>query len=335
MTDPFFRTVSAVLNRGKMSNSYKPALLRSLAAYGQEACISKEITWGWLAEKFLEFYWPLAVTFRVRQANDPTRDPVIMRLIRERVAEHNLPSTTALTKFKSQHREEYEALVNDLKNPGQRCCLDEVIPRFHNVGGSPPARLYKQGDGYITLSDESLPFLQSNHETLRLLAIGRWVKFTERFSSAPRLYEKIEGTRKRVSLARFRTALSDLEEFSKCFYCGTPADENFEVDHFLPWSFVLENKAWNLVPACRACNSSKSDSLAPEWRNNLAARNERLLAQAHNSGPGTSISKDLREWSVRSLQQHVDVLVDSALAEGFSIWTDSPGQQFRCESVLS
>ena len=35
------------------------------------------------------------------------------------------------------------------------------------------------------------------------------------------------------------------------------------IDHFIPWSFVLHDRLWNLVPTTRGTNSSKGDRLPP------------------------------------------------------------------------
>ena len=37
--------------------------------------------------------------------------------------------------------------------------------------------------------------------------------------------------------------------------------ESFSVDHYIPWSFVLHDRLWNLVPTTRESNSSKNDRL--------------------------------------------------------------------------
>jgi len=48
----------------------------------------------------------------------------------------------------------------------------------------------------------------------------------------------------------------------RCIYTGEPVSpEEFTLDHFLPWSFVTHDRMWNLVPASRSINSSKSNSL--------------------------------------------------------------------------
>lgn len=39
------------------------------------------------------------------------------------------------------------------------------------------------------------------------------------------------------------------------------SDDDFSIDHFIPWSFVLHDKIWNLLPVTRSINSQKSDFL--------------------------------------------------------------------------
>ena len=69
-----------------------------------------------------------------------------------------------------------------------------------------------------------------------------------------------------------RQALAKQREFWKsiaaktgginCLYSGkrlTPND--FDLDHYVPWSFVGHDNIWNLVPAHSSVNSSKSDNL--------------------------------------------------------------------------
>src|SRR5262249_6210181 len=73
---------------------------------------------------------------------------------------------------------------------------------------------------------------------------------TEQFTSAPKLFEKIEGgAAKRNNLASHRTFLGAADGFV-CFYRGVSVPQNAPVDHFIPWAFVLEDKVWNLVLAC-------------------------------------------------------------------------------------
>lgn len=48
-------------------------------------------------------------------------------------------------------------------------------------------------------------------------------------------------------------------------FTGNPIDANkYDVDHFIPWSFVMNDELWNLMPMDSSLNSSKSNKL-PRW----------------------------------------------------------------------
>ena len=40
--------------------------------------------------------------------------------------------------------------------------------------------------------------------------------------------------------------------------------KEYDVDHFVPWSFVMNDELWNLMPIDSSLNSSKSNRL-PKW----------------------------------------------------------------------
>ena len=49
----------------------------------------------------------------------------------------------------------------------------------------------------------------------------------------------------------------------RCIYSGETihATDSFDLDHFIPWSFIGHNRLWNLIPATKNANLRKSDSL--------------------------------------------------------------------------
>ena len=154
---------------------------------------------------------------------------------------------------------------------------------------------------------------------MRQLAIGAWVSFCEKISASPRLHLKLSGGEpKRISLRPYLTLLESVEG-TRCFYCGEDASHDPHVDHFLPWSFVYEDKLWNLVIACggvRGCNLTKLDRIPlPELTERLKERNRRMLRGEF--GSELQNHRDLREWKVWDLDKHIDQLSATALAEGF------------------
>jgi CRISPR/Cas system Type II protein with McrA/HNH and RuvC-like nuclease domain len=105
----------------------------------------------------------------------------------------------------------------------------------------------------------------------------------------------------------------------KCFYDETHDMSAPEVDHLLPWSFVLEDKTWNLVAACRKCNNAKRDRLTDEsFLESLCARNEKILKGKFD--PQAAFRRHFDEWHSRNLRSYVEGLYDQAISDGFPHW---------------
>ncbi len=73
----------------------------------------------------------------------------------------------------------------------------------------------------------------------------------------------IEPTQRDLKRARefWGIAFGKLEQV-QCVYSGLEMKkEQFSLDHFLPWRFVAHDLLWNIIPAPKNINSSKSDNL--------------------------------------------------------------------------
>lgn len=319
-------SIVTILERGLNTNSYKFALLRALADYGRQGAASDLISFEWLAERFLAYYWPLTVQFRVRQSTDAAKDPVIMKFIRREVAELQMPSDFTLDKFRRGHQERYAKLLDRCVSKGG--CFDEVISRFHNLrSGQVKEKLYDADWAGVRLRPNVLPFLASQCRALSLLAIGAWVRFTEQYTTAPRLYEKIAGTKPDRKHEKYRTDLLAIDG-PACFYCGGTSEKTLHVDHFLPWSYVLEDRLWNLVLACETCNSQKSDQTpADPFVEKLLRRNLGLLDRV-NDGQASDVSmhavRDLREFTAARLEENLRTLIANCRADEFGVWQGPP-----------
>jgi hypothetical protein len=92
-----------------------------------------------------------------------------------------------------------------------------------------------------------------------------------------------------------------------------------EVDHLLPWSFVLEDRTWNLVLACRKCNNGKRDRLTNKGDlERLCARNEHLAKKQIKIDQ--KFLRDFAGWHSRNLSSHIKGLYDQAVADKFPTW---------------
>jgi 5-methylcytosine-specific restriction endonuclease McrA len=88
---------------------------------------------------------------------------------------------------------------------------------------------------------------------------------------------------------QWQQILADFD--SLCAYCGATC--NAEVEHLIPLGSGGEHSAWNVIPACRACNAARKTLPLDEWLNTLRRQGvssipllERPAGQAKLAGLG-------------------------------------------------
>ena len=245
-----------------------------------------------------------------------------MKLIRQLVNAGTITQGETLTDFKRRMPDEHNTLLAGVA----REAFDDVIPRFHTVRGAPIApaiftftgRIGKAGDT-IELTHGGRQFLIDYKKLVDYVAVSGWVRFTEQFTSAPRLHDKIDGTNlERGAVSRWRESLMAIQD-GRCFYDESHDMASPEVDHVLPWSFVLEDRTWNLVLACRKCNNEKRDRLANmDALETLCARNKQIADGSIDAD--RFFRRHFAEWHTRDLSSHIKGLYDQAVADGFPRW---------------
>jgi hypothetical protein len=321
--DRYINVLYQIVSAGQKTNSYKFALWRALAKLAPATNESKPIISRQnLSSLFLEYYWPLEVKYHLRQGIDPKKDPIVMVQIRELMKAGNINHGESLKDFQQRMPTQYQTLCPTIAKQ----CFNDVIPRFHNVHGTaitPEIFRYtgtvgRVGDS-IELTNASRNFLLVYKKLIDYVAVSGWVRFTEQFTAAPKLHDKIDGSNlRRAAVSVWRDSLMALQN-SKCFYDPSHDMTTPEVDHVLPWSFVLEDRTWNLVLACRNCNNGKRDRLTDaNSLERLCARNDQILSGAVNAN--SSFGRHFAEWHTRNLSSYVRGLYDQAIADGFPQW---------------
>jgi hypothetical protein len=322
MIEPLLETVNRIIRTGQNSNSYKFALLRALAHIAsRETSNPKTISRDRLAECFVAFYWDLTLKYHVRQGTNPDKDPRVMRLIRNLLGINLISEKTTLQEF--QATDGYKRLVKQVA----REAFDDVLPRLHTVrGAEQKPKLYEQEGEGIRIEDRTFEFLKSHSQVITQLAIGGWVEFTEQFTSAPKLFQKIQGVDpSRAALSFYRKFLAPYSN-NQCFYCENKVGAKPHADHVIPWSYVLEDKAWNLVLSCDRCNRTKWYYLPPErpFLDKLIQRNQLLIEANLQAFPnGAKVKRDFAEWDAPRLDKHIRESWHKAQADGFSVWKRS------------
>jgi len=321
--DQYVSVLYEIVTRGLTTNSYKFALWRALARLAPATDeTSPTIFKHELSPLFLEYYWPLEIKYHIRQGIDPDKDPIVMKLIRKLAYTGTIMQGEGLANFKNRMPNQHYSLLAGI----EREAFDDVIPRFHIVHRAPIApavfrfsgRIGKAGDP-IELTQGGRQFLIEYKKLVDYVAVSGWVRFTEQFTSAPRLHDKIDGANlERGAVSRWRQSLTAMQN-GRCFYDETHEMTSPEVDHVLPWSFVLEDRTWNLVLACRKCNNEKRDRLTDVLvLEKLCARNKAIAGGRIDAD--RFFRRDFAEWHTRDLSSHVKGLYDQAIADGFPRW---------------
>jgi 5-methylcytosine-specific restriction endonuclease McrA len=140
--------------------------------------------------------------------------------------------------------------------------------------------LYKlekeNGTLWIELNPIWLTYLQENYDILSSFAYWGLTNFLQvRNPNVPNIPNKLIKREERNSLSAQRKfwniAINGGLEV-RCLYTNKLlVEREYDLDHFIPWSFVSHDLLWNLMPADSSINSSKSNKLPdlnlylPKW----------------------------------------------------------------------
>lgn len=119
---------------------------------------------------------------------------------------------------------------------------------------------------YIEITSAWYDYIAKHLSILEGFCLWHLIKYLQRNNpNVPNLASKIFAPTKRdlTRAHRFWDAvLKALGAEAVCIYSGKRLDlEGYTLDHFLPWRFVAHDLLWNIVPATKEANSSKSDAL--------------------------------------------------------------------------
>lgn len=137
-----------------------------------------------------------------------------------------------------------------------------------NSSGEGILYLFSQRNGtdYIEITPPWYEYTIEHLSILEGFCLWHLLRYLQKNNpNVPNLASKIFAPSKR-DLRRAKqfwdTVLQALDTEAFCIYSGRRLEQdNYTLDHFLPWRFVAHDLLWNIVPATKEANSSKSDSL--------------------------------------------------------------------------
>jgi hypothetical protein len=167
----------------------------------------------------------------------------------------------------------------------------EMVKRSQTFENGCLYKLEKEnGSLWIELNPIWFTYLQENYDILTSFAYWGLTNFLQvRNPNVPNIPSKLIKKEERNSLSPqhkfWDTAISNGLEV-RCLYTNKLLEvKEYDLDHFIPWSFVSHDLLWNLMPADSSINSSKSNKL-PDLELYLPK-----LAEAHQVALRINIEK--------------------------------------------
>jgi hypothetical protein len=151
-----------------------------------------------------------------------------------------------------------------------------------------------------------------------------------------------EKMRKLTNVRKLWEGIIDITEVRDVFTDCPVESSKYDVDHFIPWSFVMNDELWNLMPMDSSLNSSKSNRL-PKWNPfferfagnqylmyGLINENDHIRKlyescyrdNLHSIWAGQELYRrgNTREEFYNILQKNMQPVYDSARRQGYEIW---------------
>lgn len=207
--------------------------------------------------------------------------------------------------------------------------------------------LYKIENDTIEINPIWRDYLCQHYAILRDFTYWNLMLFLQKCNpNVPDLSSKLIKPITRNSLTSQRTFWNSYMQICggmDCIYTGSkllPEKSAYDLDHFIPWSFVSHDLLWNLLPINPSINSSKSDNLPPLeiFIKPFALEHQKALKTLYPKTPNNKIFEDYLtlydsiselitlsdEDFINAFRKTIAPLMQIAQNMGFSTWDNYP-----------
>ena len=197
----------------------------------------------------------------------------------------------------------------------------------------------------IYINEPWIEYLTTNAHILRDFSYWNLTEFIQkRNPNVPDIPSKLVKPILRGNLSkqhRFWDRYIDATGPVHCIYTDIEMSVgDYDLDHFIPWSFVVHDQLWNLLPAHPSVNSSKSDNIPPldRYLNPMAHLQHEALRVNYSLNQSDVLLEDYLVFRC-SIPELVDLPADKFLSlfkdaftpmaqtaanMGFAPWTKLP-----------
>lgn len=281
-----YATFSRVLSDSKVAATYKMYWLLGLldeVAIGNveisfRKLISRMITYAWypilayklsfgLCDNLVKVVNYIADTYNLGSNYDEKKllefiynneDKILNKMMKDLT--YNVPyrflSPFFEKELKGSDKSKVEKKIEELSKESKTC----VYSIYRN----------KDNESYIRINDGWGNYLKYNYKIIQGWAYYKLVCFLQkRNPNTPGIAMKLEApkTRNLTAQTAIWKEIIQRKHIVDIYTDKEFIDDNYKtygvlsLDHFIPWSFVLHDQMWNLVPTFKNINSKKSDNL--------------------------------------------------------------------------
>lgn len=146
---------------------------------------------------------------------------------------------------------------------GDRKSIYKYSQQFENDS------LYAVNEHEVIINPKWIEYLLQNAGILKSFSYWHLSLYLQKHNpNVPDIPNKLVKPAQRGSLSKQRKLFWDVvldhSPPLSCIYTEAPLiKDNYAVEHFIPYAFVSHDLVWNLIPADKRFNSSKSDKLPP------------------------------------------------------------------------
>ncbi|WP_027303016.1 HNH endonuclease domain-containing protein [Rudanella lutea] len=148
--------------------------------------------------------------------------------------------------------------------------VKNAIVHFSNTlfAVDPNRVMYRFSKGAIEISSVWKDYLQKHQAILRGFTYWHLLRFLQKNNPIvvglpDKLFKHSERDLKQAET--FWKSYLQTHSALTCIYSGQLITrQNISLDHFLPWSYVVHDQLWNIIPTPKSVNSAKNNSLPSE-----------------------------------------------------------------------
>lgn len=263
--------------RAVHASSYKYGFLKAIMDNLYNVDQELTLTFDQLFATFAEVYWNLVLKHGIRQNPKSARGngTKLEQVLNGAAADYQIFEDVPFERIPDSAKVD---ICRKVKNG----CKSNVVGALYGDTKGLFYSFSKRGE-WLRINPQMYGFVCKHKLAIEKLNYYEWAKYLERvndYDVMDHLLTKIDKSSEREDLSIYRKILFEEFENKRCFYCSKKLANNGQethVDHFVPRSFIKDDKMWNLVLACPTCNLKKNDKLATVFfLDKLLTRNKEI-----------------------------------------------------------